>query len=227
MVCPLASFVHSFILSSSIHCEAECSDLRAEKRWKEFAGSSSLWAAASARCSPDQTIRSSATLSFPVTLRRTDPLWASIAWRVGSTVGKLSGMVDYLRDARFVRQVDDAAGLPLDIHVHRGARRQSDPHQTEHEAASAVPDALGEAIEQLDLDVIGATAVARLRLTFRCISSVTSGRLSSRLRCSRLSPTVRAAPAMVLTSPATMASIALRTLWEMRRGDAAADVSGV
>jgi hypothetical protein len=48
--------------------------------------------------------------------------------------------------------------------------------------------------------------------------SAMCGLLNSRDRCSRLSPAPRAASAIVLTSPVTMASIAARTFFEMRRG---------
>src|SRR5258706_1020632 len=57
------------------------------------------------------------------------------------------------------------------------------------------------------------------RITFWRRCSATCGVLSARLRLSRTNPTFSAASLMVLQSPFTMASIAARTFFEMRRVD--------
>jgi hypothetical protein len=145
-------------------------------------------------------------------------VWGS-ACRVG-TVGMVSDMGNYLHVALWVvAQVDHVAGVHFDVQRDSRSGFRLDACQAEHKGAGVVADVLECAVKQCDLGGARPRRCHRKR-PYNSLPHMLAmcGRLNSRDRYSRLRPAERAASAMVLTSPATMASMAVPTLLEMRLG---------
>src|ERR1700730_18580082 len=94
--------------------------LRKAKRSEESARPA--FSAASFRLRFSHTMRSSAVFSLPVTAPRRERPSIAAAWRVGSVLGsEFSDIGNCPHGRRVVAEVDDIAGLHLDIDAERWA----------------------------------------------------------------------------------------------------------
>lgn len=146
-------------------------------------------------------------------------VWGS-ACRVG-TVGMVSDIGNYLHAALWVvAQVDHIAGLHFDVQRDSRSGFRLDACQAEHKGAGVVADVLGCAVKQCDLGGARPRRCHRKRpynSLPHMLGDVRPAQFPGQILAAEAGRAC-AASAMVLTSPATMASMAVCTLLEMRLG---------